>query len=102
VAAVPSIGAAAGGARPVLVRLSWLPAILALAVLVQAVGAWASSTLVTIGHSRIILRAGLLATGAAVVLSAMLVRAAGVPEGGLAILGSAAACTGQVQRALRT
>ena len=101
VASVPAIGAISGVARPVLDRLGLLPVILAVAVLAQSVGASASSTLVMLGRSRVVLRSGLAGTSAAVLLSVAAVPRLGADGAGLAILTSTIAYAAQVQLALR-
>lgn len=101
------IGRVTGVAEPVLRGLGMLPALLALAVVSQSVGAAASSTLVALGRGRTVMRAGLISTAATVGLSALLVLgpgplpALGVTGAGTAMLASSVIYTTQAQLALR-
>ncbi|MYW01620.1 MATE family efflux transporter [Streptomyces sp. SID3343] len=103
VAAVPLIGRLGGVPHSTLEPLGSFPYILAASVLATAVGASAGSVLVGLGHNRLVMRAGLCGTAAAVVLSFGLVRgigplpSLGLPGAGLAMLAAAliGACVGQ-------
>lgn len=97
VASVPLIGALTGVARPALDGLGWLPAVLAVSVLAQAVGSSASSTLVMLGRGRVVLRSGLTGTAAAVLLSLAVVPRLGATGAGLAILTSTCLYAVQLQ-----
>ncbi|WP_329008249.1 MATE family efflux transporter [Streptomyces sp. NBC_01601] len=90
VAAVPLIGEATGVPRAALHELGIFPVLLAGSVLAVAVGSSATSVLVALGHSRLVMRAGLLGTAASVTLSVLLVGGPGpLPSHGLAGAGVA-------------
>jgi multidrug resistance protein, MATE family len=84
------IGRLTGVAEPVLRGLGALPLLLALAVVAQSVGAAASSTLVTLGRGRTVMRAGLISTAVTVALSGSLVLGPG-PLPALGVTGAGAA-----------
>ncbi|MGW3160769.1 MATE family efflux transporter [Streptomyces sp. NPDC001089] len=92
VGAVPLIGRASGVPHATLAQLGVLPALLACSVLVAAIGNSATSTLVGLGRSRLVMRAGLTGTATAVVLSLVLVggigswQGLGAPGAGIAML----------------
>ncbi|MGW2175478.1 MATE family efflux transporter [Streptomyces sp. NPDC001705] len=104
VASVPLVGRAAGVPRAALDQLGVLPFLLAGSVLAIAVGSSAASVLVALGHSRLVMRAGLLGTAAATTLSVLLVGGPGPLPGhgltgaGIAMLASSVigACANQV------
>ncbi|GAB3175147.1 MATE family efflux transporter [Streptomyces incanus] len=104
VASVPLIGQAAGVPRIVLDQLGIFPFLLAGSVLAIAVSSSATSVLVALGHSKLVMRAGLLGTAASVTLSVLLVGAPGPLPGygltgaGVAMLASSviSACVNQV------
>ncbi|WLQ53847.1 MATE family efflux transporter (plasmid) [Streptomyces poriferorum] len=84
VASVPLIGRAAGIARTTLDQLGILPLLLACSVLAIAVSSSATSVLVALGHSKLVMRAGLLGTAASTTLSIVLVGGPGpLPSYGL-------------------
>ncbi|MGC4998220.1 MATE family efflux transporter [Streptomyces sp. DT195] len=90
VAAVPLIGEATGVPRAALHELGIFPVLLAGSVLAVAVGSSATSVLVALGHSKLVMRAGLLGTAASVTLSVLLVGGPGpLPSHGLAGAGVA-------------
>ncbi|HEX5569487.1 MAG TPA: hypothetical protein VFY14_21630, partial [Streptomyces sp.] len=90
VCAVPIIGVASGVPETTLSALGPFPFLLAASVLVAAIGNSATSTLVGLGRSRLVMRAGMTGTAAAVVLSLTLVNGIG-PFGGLGLPGAGAA-----------
>ncbi|MFJ3838882.1 MATE family efflux transporter [Streptomyces sp. NPDC054904] len=90
VCAVPLIGLASGVPQETLSALGPLPALLAASVLVAAVGNSATSTLVGLGRSKLVMRAGTAGTAAAVLLSLTLVNGVG-PFGGLGLPGAGVA-----------
>ena len=90
VCAVPLIGLASGVPQETLSALGPLPFLLAASVLVAAVGNSATSTLVGLGRSRLVMRAGTTGTAAAVLLSLTLVNGIG-PFGGLGLPGAGVA-----------
>ncbi|MFJ1608568.1 MATE family efflux transporter [Streptomyces sp. NPDC088253] len=96
VGAVPLIGRVSGVPDTTLAQLGFLPALLACSVLVAAIGNSATSTLVGLGRSRLVMRAGLTGTATAVVLSIVLVggvgswNGLGAPGAGIAMLCSSA------------
>ncbi|KPL30617.1 hypothetical protein JI76_37390 [Streptomyces anulatus] len=81
VGAVPLIGLASGVPQQTLSELGPLPVLMAAGVLVAAVGNAATSTLVGLGHSKLVMRAGTTGTAAAVVLSLTLVNGIGSFDG---------------------
>ncbi|WP_244335588.1 MATE family efflux transporter [Streptomyces seoulensis] len=84
VAAVPLIGEATGVPRAALDELGIFPVLLAGSVLAVAVGSSATSVLVALGHSKLVMRAGFLGTAASVTLSVLLVGGPGpLPSHGL-------------------
>ncbi|MDF3142182.1 MULTISPECIES: MATE family efflux transporter [unclassified Streptomyces] len=104
VASVPVIGRATGVPRTALDQLGIFPFLLAGSVLAIAVGQSATSVLVALGHSRPVMRAGLLGTAASAALSVLLVGGPGplpsygLTGAGIAILASSviSACVNQV------
>ncbi|MFF8845279.1 MATE family efflux transporter [Streptomyces sp. NPDC015127] len=90
VAAVPVIGRLSGVPESTLSELDGFPVLLAASVLVAAVGNSATSTLVGLGRSRLVMRAGTAGTAAAVVLSLVLVNGVG-SFAGLGLPGAGAA-----------
>ncbi|MGW3659146.1 MATE family efflux transporter [Streptomyces sp. NPDC005151] len=81
---VPLIGQAAGVPRTTLDELGLFPYLLAGSVLVIAVSSSATSVLVALGHSKLVMRAGLLGTAVSVTLSVVLVGSPGpLPSYGL-------------------
>lgn len=107
VAAVPLLGGMWGVRPGVLTRLGTFPWMLAGSVLVIAVGQSATSVLVALGHSGLVMRSGLVGTAASVTLSVLLVGGPGPVPGygltgaGLAMLASSLVSTGLNQYALR-
>ncbi|MEV5840424.1 MATE family efflux transporter [Streptomyces sp. NPDC051985] len=107
VAAVPLLGGMWGVRPGVLTQLGAFPWMLAGSVLVIAVGQSATSVLVALGHSGLVMRSGLVGTAASVTLSVLLVGGPGpVPSygltgAGLAMLASSLVSTGLNQYALR-
>ncbi|MCX4485411.1 MATE family efflux transporter [Streptomyces anulatus] len=95
VAGVPLIGLASGVPRQTLSELGAFPYLMAASVLVAAVGNAATSTLVGLGRSRLVMRAGMTGTATAVVLSLILVNGVGPlaglgpPGAGIAMLAAA-------------
>lgn len=95
VAGVPLIGLASGVPRQTLSELGAFPYLMAASVLVAAVGNAATSTLVGLGRSRLVMRAGMTGTATAVVLSLILVNGVGplaglgLPGAGIAMLAAA-------------
>ncbi|MFJ7415224.1 MATE family efflux transporter [Streptomyces sp. NPDC098077] len=87
VAGVPLIGLASGVPRQTLAELGAFPFLMAASVLVAAVGNAATSTLVGLGRSRLVMRAGMTGTATAVVLSLTLVNGVG-PLDGLGLPGA--------------
>ncbi|MFC8090610.1 MATE family efflux transporter [Streptomyces sp. NPDC057301] len=87
VGAVPVIGLVAGVPQGTLSELGLLPLLLSASVLVAAVGNAATSTLVGLGRSKLVMRAGTTGTAAAVVLSLTLVNGIG-PFDGLGLAGA--------------
>lgn len=84
VAAVPLIGGAWGVRRDTLDQLGVFPWMLAASVLLLAIGSSATSVLVAVGRSSLVMRAGLLGTAASVALSVLLVGGPGaLPSYGL-------------------
>lgn len=104
VASVPLIGQAAGVPLIVLHQLGIFPFLLAGSVLAIAVSSSATSVLVALGHSKLVMRAGLLGTASSVTLSVLLVGGPGPLPGygltgaGIAMLASSvvSACVNQV------
>ncbi|MFE9923051.1 MATE family efflux transporter [Streptomyces sp. NPDC005774] len=104
VASVPLIGQAAGVPRIVLDQLGIFPFLLAGSVLAIAVSSSATSVLVALGHSKLVMQAGLLGTAASATLSVLLVGGPGPLPGygltgaGVAMLASSmiSACLNQV------
>ncbi|MET8692908.1 MATE family efflux transporter [Streptomyces bauhiniae] len=104
VAAVPLIGQVVGVPRTTLHQLGIFPLLLAGSVLAIAVSSSATSVLVALGHSKSVMRAGLLGTAASTTLSVLLVGGPGpLPSHGLtgagvAMLASSVigACANQV------
>ncbi|SDT83261.1 multidrug resistance protein, MATE family [Streptomyces sp. TLI_053] len=96
VALVPLIGRAGGVPRTTLDQLGALPWLLALSALFTAIDSAASATLIGLDRAKVVMRAGLAGTAAALVLSPLLVIGIGpVPSLGLAGAGVAmAASTG--------
>lgn len=86
---VPLIAAASGAPREVVGELGALPWLLALCVVVLAVGGGANSVLIGLGRSRQVLWSALSATVVEVALIAGLAPSLGVTGVGLAMLGSA-------------
>lgn len=70
---IPLIGEVSGVPEATLARLSWLPVLLALAVLAVCMASSATSVLIGIGQRGHVMRAGLAGTGTAVLLSPTLV-----------------------------
>ncbi|MFH9431886.1 MATE family efflux transporter [Streptomyces sp. NPDC017615] len=107
VASVPLIGRATGVPRAALDELGIFPLLLAGGVLAVAVGSSATSVLVALGHSKLVMRAGLLGTAASAILSVVLVGGPGpLPGTGLTGAGVAMLTSGVIsavvgQRALR-
>ncbi|MET7297226.1 MATE family efflux transporter [Streptomyces griseoloalbus] len=84
VAAVPLIGQVAGVPRTTLHQLGIFPLLLAGSVLAIAMSSSATSVLVALGHSKSVMRAGLLGTAASTTLSVLLVGGPGpLPSHGL-------------------
>ncbi|MEU1079585.1 MATE family efflux transporter [Streptomyces sp. NPDC005908] len=84
VVSVPLIGEVAGVPRSTLRELGTFPALLAGSVLAVAVGSSATSVLVSLGRAKPVMRAGLLGTAVATVLSVLLVGGPGpLPSHGL-------------------
>ncbi|MFI8351380.1 MATE family efflux transporter [Streptomyces sp. NPDC085596] len=84
VASVPLIGRATGVPRTALDQLGIFPLLLAGSVLAIAVTSSATSVLVALGHSELVMRAGLLGTAASTTLSVLLVGGPGpLPSYGL-------------------
>ncbi|MEV8533109.1 MATE family efflux transporter [Streptomyces sp. NPDC051211] len=84
VMSVPLIGQVAGVPDATLDELGIFPYLLAGSVLVIAVSSSATSVLVALGHSKLVMRAGLLGTAASVTLSVLLVGGPGpLPSYGL-------------------
>ncbi|MFG2554717.1 MATE family efflux transporter [Streptomyces sp. NPDC048581] len=84
VASVPLIGRATGVPRTALDQLGTFPLLLAGSVLAIAVGSSATSVLVALGDSKLVMRAGLLGTAASTALSVLLVGGPGpLPSYGL-------------------
>lgn len=104
VASVPVIGRVAGVPGAALDELGVFPLLLAGSVLAVAVGSSATSVLVALGHSKLVMRAGLLGTAASAALSVLLVGGPGPLPGyglagaGVAMLASSviSACVSQV------
>ncbi|WP_079148534.1 MATE family efflux transporter [Streptomyces agglomeratus] len=90
VCAVPLIGLVSGVPGETLSALGPLPLLLAASVLVAAVGNSATSTLVGLGRSKLVMRAGTTGTAAAVLLSLTLVNGVG-PFDGLGLPGAGVA-----------
>ncbi|MGW6908919.1 MATE family efflux transporter [Streptomyces sp. NPDC054940] len=107
VASVPLIGRATGVPRTTLDQLGSFPLLLAGSVLAIAVGSSSTSVLVALGHSKLVMRAGLLGTAASTALSVLLVGGPGpLPSHGLtgagvAMLASSVISAGVNQVALR-
>ncbi|MFD7232795.1 MATE family efflux transporter [Streptomyces sp. NPDC059881] len=84
VASVPLIGQVVGVPRTTLDQLGFFPFLLAGSVLAIAVSSSATSVLVALGHSKSVMRAGLLGTTASTTLSVLLVGGPGpLPSHGL-------------------
>jgi MATE family multidrug resistance protein len=84
VASVPLIGQVTGVPRATLDQLGIFPFLLAGSVLAIAVSSSATSVLIALGHSKLVMRAGLLGTAASATLSVLLVGGPGpVPSYGL-------------------
>ncbi|MEV5387967.1 MATE family efflux transporter [Streptomyces sp. NPDC052721] len=90
VCAVPLIGLVFGVPQATLSALGEFPLLLAASALVAAVGNSATSTLVGLGRSRLVMRAGMTGTAAAVLLSVTLVNGVG-PLPGLGLPGAGVA-----------
>ncbi|MEV6002180.1 MATE family efflux transporter [Streptomyces griseomycini] len=94
VASVPLIGRAGGVPQTTLDALGVFPYLLACSVFVMAIASTATSTLVGLGKSKAVMRSGMTGTGAAVVLSLVLVggvgsfEGLGLPGAGIAMLTS--------------
>ncbi|QTD99689.1 MATE family efflux transporter [Streptomyces cyanogenus] len=94
VCSVPLIGLASGVPQGTLSALGVFPFLLAASVLVAAIGNSATSTLVGLGRSKLVMRAGMTGTAAAVLLSLTLVNGVGpvdglgLPGAGIAMLAS--------------
>ncbi|MEW2071351.1 MATE family efflux transporter [Streptomyces sp. NPDC007346] len=107
VAAVPWIGRVGGVPEGTLDRLGLFPALLAVTTLLTAVSTTASSALIGLGRGRLVMRSGLAGTGAAVVLSLLLVGgpgpmpSLGLAGAGVAMLASSAISAVIAQVALR-
>lgn len=107
IALVPLIGKVGGVPVATLDELGVFPYILAASALASSLGAGATSTLVGLGQGKLVMRAGLLGTSTAVVLSVTLVGGAGpVPAlgltgAGIAMLASILISTGLAQVTLR-
>ncbi|MFD8259593.1 MATE family efflux transporter [Streptomyces griseoluteus] len=107
VASVPLIGHATGVPRTALDQLGIFPFLLAGSVLAIAVSSSATSVLVVLGHSRLVMRAGLLGTAVSATLSVLLVGGPGpLPSYGLngagvAMLASSMISASVIQAALR-
>ncbi|MGW6603500.1 MATE family efflux transporter [Streptomyces sp. NPDC055036] len=104
VSSVPLIGHVAGVPRTTLQQLGIFPLLLAGSVLAIAVSSSATSVLVALGHSKLVMRAGLLGTAASTTLSILLVGGPGplpsygLTGAGIAMLASTvlSACASQV------
>lgn len=84
VASVPLIGRATGVPLATLDQLGTFPLLLSGSVLAIAVSSSATSVLVALGHSKLVMRAGLLGTAASATLSVLLVGGPGpLPSHGL-------------------
>ncbi|MFC8311337.1 MATE family efflux transporter [Streptomyces olivaceus] len=84
VASVPLIGQVVGVPRATLHQLGIFPLLLAGSVLAVAVSSSATSVLVALGHSKPVMRAGMLGTAASTTLSVLLVGGPGpLPSHGL-------------------
>lgn len=107
VASVPLIGRATGVPRTALDQLGIFPLLLAGSVLAIAVSSSATSVLVALGHSKPVMRAGLLGTAASTSLSVLLVGAPGplpsygLTGAGIAMLASSVISASVSQVALR-
>ncbi|WP_032757333.1 MULTISPECIES: MATE family efflux transporter [unclassified Streptomyces] len=107
VAGVPLIGLASGVPHRTLSELGVFPHLMAASVLVAAVGNAATSTLVGLGRSGLVMRAGMSGTAAAVVLSPALVNGVGpldglgLPGAGIAMLTAAAISAAVAHTGLR-
>ncbi|WP_234326740.1 MATE family efflux transporter [Streptomyces sp. NRRL S-337] len=107
VAAVPWIGRIGGVPEATLDQLGAFPALLAVSTVLIAVSTTAGSALIGLGRSRLVMRAGLAGTGAAVVLSLLLVGgpgplpSLGLPGAGIAMLASSTISAFVAQVALR-
>ncbi|MFI0735921.1 MATE family efflux transporter [Streptomyces sp. NPDC021225] len=94
VASVPLISRLSGVPDSTLDALGGFPYILACSALVTSIGATATSTLVGLGQGKLVMRAGLTGTAAAVVLSLILVGGIGsfdglgLPGAGIAMVAS--------------
>ncbi|GGQ03145.1 hypothetical protein GCM10010266_28230 [Streptomyces griseomycini] len=93
---MPLIGRAGGAPRTTLDALGVFPYLLACSVLVMSAASAATSALVGLGRGRAVMRSGRAGTGAAVVLSLVLVggvgsfEGLGLPGAGIAMLASGA------------
>ncbi|GAA2460507.1 MATE family efflux transporter [Streptomyces macrosporus] len=107
VLAVPLIALLMGVPAATREGLGAFPALLAAAVLVTAVGTSATTTLVGLGRGKLVMRAGMAGTAAAVVLSLVLVGGVGgftglgLPGAGVAMLASSLISATLAHRALR-
>ncbi|MEV5146194.1 MATE family efflux transporter [Streptomyces sp. NPDC052727] len=107
VCAVPLIGLVFGVPQATLSALGEFPLLLAASALVAAVGNSATSTLVGLGRSRLVMRAGMTGTAAAVLLSVTLVNGVGplpglgLPGAGVAMLVSSLISAVVAHRGLR-
>ncbi|MEU0472013.1 MATE family efflux transporter [Streptomyces olivaceus] len=107
VASVPLIGQVVGVPRATLLHLGVFPLLLAGSVLAVAVSSSATSVLVALGHSKPVMRAGLLGTAASATLSVLLVGGPGplpshgLTGAGLAMLASSVISACANQAALR-
>ena len=107
VAGVAVIGRATGVPQSTLDHLGAFPYLLAVDVLSTSVGASAISVLVALGQGRLVMRAGLVGTAVAVLLSVTLIAgigpapALGLNGAGIAMLTSSLITTCRVQLALR-
>ncbi|MFE2075752.1 MATE family efflux transporter [Streptomyces misionensis] len=107
VAAVPLLGRVGGVPERTLAQLGVFPFLLAASLVVTSLGSASTSTLVGLGRGKDVMRAGLAGTGAAVVLSLLLVGGVGdftglgLPGAALAMLASASISASWAHLALR-
>lgn len=102
VAAIPWITRLTGVSDDVINQLGTLPWLLALYVLVFAANSGTRAMLISLGRSRQVLWSGLVATGADIVLTVMLVPVMGVEGAGVALVAASASSAVVTHLALRS